>query len=125
MGWFQLVCTDNNGQEKILRTYSFDNKQIISIGRASACDIQVDNAAVSRAHATIKIAVINGDVQYTLYDPGNNNGTFVNREAVMGQRLLQNRDRITICGQQTIVFHAGNIHHQGETHRETFLYRAD
>ena len=125
MGWFQLVNSNENDQDIIVRTYNFDNKEIVSIGRSSACDIQVDNAAVSREHAKIKIAIIDGNERYTLYDSGSNNGTFINKQKVMGERTLQDKDRIAVCGQQTIIFRAGNIHRQGETYNKTYVYRAD
>ncbi len=124
MGWFQLVCSDLNGQDRIIRTYNFDNKEIVCIGRSSACDIQVDNAAVSREHAKIEIAVIEGNERYTLYNHKINNGTYVNREPVMEGKILKDRDRIAVCGQQTIIFRTGNIHAQSEEdNKPTYVYR--
>lgn len=122
MGWFQLVRTDQNNQEIVVRDYSFDkNKNEIFIGRSSSCDIQVDNAAVSRKHAKIEITVINGNHRYTIYDLDSNNGTFVKEQKVMARGyLLQDRDCIKVFAQQTIIFRVGNMHHTGETHKLTY-----
>lgn len=62
-----------------------------SIGRASDCDIFLDDVTVSRKHASI---VKNG-TSFSFVDSGSLNGSYINNEAV-SSRELHNGDEIQI-----------------------------
>jgi DNA-binding winged helix-turn-helix (wHTH) protein len=59
------------------------------IGRGADTTIFIDDASVSRIHASIHVA---GDA--TLHDLGSKNGTFVNGERLTAPRVLHHRDII-------------------------------
>ena len=59
------------------------------IGRAPDTTIFIDDASVSRIHASIHVA---GEA--TLHDLGSKNGTFLNGERVTEPRVLHHRDTI-------------------------------
>jgi pSer/pThr/pTyr-binding forkhead associated (FHA) protein len=62
-------------RETLLRTFVFrDDKERISIGRLPACDVVVDNLALSREHALI----VRERGEWLLRDLGSRNGVFVN-----------------------------------------------
>ncbi|XXF75010.1 GGDEF domain-containing protein [Myxococcaceae bacterium GXIMD 01537] len=67
-------------------------KNDIQIGRSSKADIQIDQESVSRNHAHIT----NNTQGVHIRDLGSTNGTFVNDEAVQGQRELRNGDLVKI-----------------------------
>lgn len=75
----------------------------ISIGRSSKCDIQVDQDAVSRQHATLK----NDAGRLLVEDLGSTNGTIVNDEHIEGPLRLRNGDFIKI-GRTIFKFIASN-----------------
>jgi diguanylate cyclase (GGDEF)-like protein len=58
-------------------------KEEMVIGRSSECDIQIDDANVSRKHATISAA----DDGFQVKDLGSTNGTFVNSRRVQESEL--------------------------------------
>jgi two-component system cell cycle response regulator len=62
------------------------------IGRSSKADICVDNESVSRNHAQIT----NAKNKVRIKDLGSTNGTFINDEAVEGERELRNGDLVKI-----------------------------
>jgi DNA-binding NtrC family response regulator len=73
----------------------------LSIGRGDGCEIRIDDARVSRAHARLESSA--GTVR--LVDLGSQNGTFVNNERVSGTRTLTSGDSIVV-GKATLLFHA-------------------
>lgn len=77
--------------------------EAISIGRSSRCDIQVDQDAVSRKHATLT----NESGRLIVEDLGSTNGTIVNDEHIDGPLRLRNGDFIKI-GRTIFKFIAGN-----------------
>lgn len=83
---------------KVLATFETEN-ELISVGRSSKNDIQIDNLAVSGAHATIK-KVMNA---YFIEDLGSTNGTFVNEKKVAKYELLDGDE--VIIGKHSLVFH--------------------
>jgi len=83
-----LLYLIHNGQPSA--TYPLD-KPVVSIGRLSDCDVVVSDAGASRRHAEIRLQ----DGHYVLADLGSTNGTKVN-EATVGERQLEQGDRITI-----------------------------
>lgn len=72
------------------------------IGRSSKADIQIDQEAVSRNHARIT----NTTKGVRIEDLGSTNGTFVNDDAAVGGRSLQNGDLVKI-GRTIFKFIAG------------------
>jgi len=75
------------------RRYDLAEDQEV-IGRAPECQIQVDDYAVSRQHATIHFE--NG--LFSLEDLKSRNKTFLNDvELVTGKHPLNNGDKITVC----------------------------
>ena len=60
-------------RERVLQQYSFQ-QETVKIGRHRACDVVIDNPAISRVHAEI---VTDGET-FKLLDKGSSNGTEVN-----------------------------------------------
>lgn len=67
---------------KPVRKFTFD-KELISIGRDTSCDIVIENIGASRRHATIE-RTTDG---YVLADLKSHNGTYVQGEKVFHHRL--------------------------------------
>jgi hypothetical protein len=77
------------------------NMDEVRIGRSEDNEVQIDNLALSRYHASIEhVAGV-----HVIKDFGSQNGTFVGGERVVGRRALNDGDRIGI-GKYTIVFRA-------------------
>ena len=64
----------------------------LTIGRAAACTLTLDDAYVSQQHATI----VWRDRQYFAEDTGSTNGTYVNRERLVSPVVLRAGDRLQI-----------------------------
>ena len=64
----------------------------ITIGRDAACDLCLEDDAVSRVHARVTRLV---DDSFVIEDLGSTNGTFVNSEPVR-RRVLRSGDRIHV-----------------------------
>lgn len=64
----------------------------LTIGRAAACTLTLDDTYVSQQHASI----VRRDRQHLVEDLGSTNGTFVNRERIIGPVVLQPGDRVQI-----------------------------
>lgn len=67
------------------------------IGRAADTTIFIDDASVSRIHASIHVSIhvgIHVDGEATLHDLGSKNGTFLNGERLTEPRVLHHRDTI-------------------------------
>jgi pSer/pThr/pTyr-binding forkhead associated (FHA) protein len=75
---------------KVLKELTMDQNEII-VGRDTTCDIQIDNIAVSREHATI----IKGPNYYFIEDMGSKNGTFVNGKKI-NKKFLKADDEVII-----------------------------
>ena len=69
---------------KPVRKFTFD-KELISIGRDTSCDIVIENIGASRRHATIE-KTADG---YVLADLKSHNGTFVEGEKIFHHRLSE------------------------------------
>ena len=92
MAWFVVRSGPRAGKE-------FRLGEITSIGRdAMQNDIAIDDEAVSRQHARVKLE----DGQFVLYDLASTNGTFVNGEQIY-RHVLADGDRITI-GETEFIF---------------------
>ncbi|WP_182868356.1 SpoIIE family protein phosphatase [Rhodopirellula sp. JC639] len=75
-----------------------------SIGRHPDCSIVVDAGAVSRYHAK----VVRQDDQFTVFDLGSRNGTFLNGQLLSGGQILREGDRIRISDIE-LVFHSDSV----------------
>ncbi len=71
------------------------------IGRSDECQLSLDDAMVSRRHATLRVS----STGVIAVDLGSRNGVTVNGVALRRERLLRDGDRIKI-GQAELVFHA-------------------
>lgn len=76
------------------------NKDEITVGRATTCDVVVDNLGISRHHCSI---VKQGD-GWAVVDKGSNNGTYVNSQRVSTQ-ALKHQDRV-VMGKHSLLFDA-------------------
>jgi len=65
----------------------------VVIGRSPDCDITIDNAAISRRHATIEFT--NGE--YLLSDLGSANGTFLNGTRIEKAEVISPGDNIGVA----------------------------
>lgn len=83
------------------------------VGRSSKCDVQVDQASVSRAHARIEM----GETGFRVVDLGSTNGTFVNDVAV-NDRVLNDGDFIKIG--RTIFKFLGGANIESEYHETIY-----
>lgn len=79
-------------------------EQETSIGRHPDCHIVVDAGAVSRFHAK----VVKQDEQFTVFDLGSRNGTFLNGQLLAGGQILREGDRIRISDIE-LVFHGDSF----------------
>lgn len=77
-------------------------KSMITVGRSSACDIELRAPEVSKSHAYL---VIDGDVRLT--DTGSTNGTQVNGVKLdpKSTRTLSAGDKVSFGGAAAVTFH--------------------
>jgi pSer/pThr/pTyr-binding forkhead associated (FHA) protein len=74
----------------VLHSVTLD-KDVITIGRDAKAEIQLDDASVSRRHATL--TKINS--RFFVEDLGSTNGTFLNRKKI-SMHILKNGDQVMI-----------------------------
>src|SRR5437870_904985 len=87
-------------RDRLVGRSSFELDEV-RIGRSADNEVQIDNLALSRYHASIEcIAGV-----HVLKDFGSQNGTYVNGERLQGRRALNDGDRIGL-GKYRLVFHA-------------------
>lgn len=77
--------------EHVARAMELQGDQAI-IGRQSDCEINLPSSTVSRRHAQIRR--VGG--RFFLKDLNSTNGTLLNREPVIGEELLHDRDEIGV-----------------------------
>lgn len=77
--------------EHVSRACELENETTI-IGRHPDCTISLPSSTVSRRHAQIR----REGGQYFLSDANSTNGTLLNREPVIGEELLHDRDEIGV-----------------------------
>ncbi len=85
---FFSICKDNTEVNRFNIT-----KKLVSIGRATGCDLVLNDPAVSQLHATI---IKSYDGVYRLIDPGSTNGVFIKGNRIQ-EHELHDGDEIVIC----------------------------
>jgi hypothetical protein len=68
------------------------NKPVVTLGRSADNDIILDNATISRHHATIKLE----QDEFRVYDLGSSNGTFVNEQQVIEPVAVKDGDTVRL-----------------------------
>jgi hypothetical protein len=68
------------------------NKPVVNLGRSADNDIILDNATISRHHATIKLE----QDEFRVYDLGSSNGTFVNEQQVIEPIAVKDGDTVRL-----------------------------
>lgn len=68
----------------------------IRLGRSSECEVFLDDAKASKAHAAIRAEAGPRGTAYVVEDLGSRNGTLVNGRKIDGPTRLQAGDRIRI-----------------------------
>jgi pSer/pThr/pTyr-binding forkhead associated (FHA) protein len=75
-----------------------------TVGRDSACDLQIENAGISREHARLVVTRnLHGDVDCLLEDQRSRNGTTVNGEELKGITQLVAGDVIGFFNKHRLV----------------------
>ncbi|MBM3164955.1 MAG: FHA domain-containing protein [Bacteroidetes bacterium] len=69
-----------------------NHKKSVTLGRASSCDVAIDNNLISRNHAKISLF---GD-KYYIEDLGSMNGTFLNGVRISGRTAMKLTDTIIL-----------------------------
>ena len=77
--------TDRKGQ-------AFDLAEELTVGRASGCQVRVDDTYASQLHARI----FQRDGQLFVEDLGSTNGTYLNRVKVAGPMVMHKGDRLQV-----------------------------
>jgi hypothetical protein len=86
----RIWLIDQDG-EHVARTCELQDEMTI-IGRQPDCTISLPSSTVSRRHAQIR----QEGSRFFLRDLSSTNGTLLNREPVIGEELLHDRDEIGI-----------------------------
>lgn len=73
------------------RIYDLDDTEV-TIGRAAACRITVDDTYVSQLHARVQMV----DGQIMVEDLGSTNGTYLNRRRLTGVMVMQRGDKLQV-----------------------------
>ena len=75
------------------------------IGRDSDCDLQIENAGISRDHAKLVVTLNpEGDVDCFVEDLKSKNGTQLNDQALEGVTQLRAGDVLSFFGKHRLVF---------------------
>jgi pSer/pThr/pTyr-binding forkhead associated (FHA) protein len=74
------------------RGHVFDIDGEITLGRAGGCGIVVDDTFVSQLHARL----FQREGRVMVEDLGSTNGTYLNRQRVAGQMVMQRGDRLQV-----------------------------
>ena len=77
---------------RIIKRFTIDNGSSMTIGRGSDADIVIDNAAISRQHATLELRA----GQYFLTDHYSLNGTIVNDQKIESTVAINEGDKLQI-----------------------------
>ena len=82
---------DLDNQENILEL--FKNKDLITVGRDSLCDLRINDNRISRKHASIK--KLSND-KFLIKDLGSLNGIYINGSKLNGSKTISKSDSIFI-----------------------------
>ena len=77
---------------RIIKRFTIDNGASITIGRSPDASVFIDNAAISRQHATLELKA----GQYFINDHNSLNGTMVNGNKIEGSTQISADDTIKI-----------------------------
>ena len=77
---------------RVIKRFTIDNGSSMTIGRGSDADIVIDNAAISRQHATLELRA----GQYFLTDHYSLNGTLVNGQKIESTVVINEGDKLQI-----------------------------
>ncbi len=91
-------------RDKLIGRSAFTIEEV-RIGRSADNEVQIDNGALSRYHASIESM---GGV-HVIKDFSSQNGTYVNGERISQRRALNDGDRIQL-GKYRLVYHAHGPH---------------
>jgi DNA-binding winged helix-turn-helix (wHTH) protein len=75
------------------------DRELITIGRSSSCDVVLPYSIVSRLHARIALE----HDRYILSDAGSANGTYLDGEPVVGDRQLSTDDEIWLGSHEVVL----------------------
>ncbi|MDA8159649.1 MAG: FHA domain-containing protein [Desulfobacteraceae bacterium] len=78
-------------RDTIIKTFSIEDGQTVTIGRGGDCDLVIDNTAISRRHVSLR----RSGVCYFLSDLGSTNGTFVNGGRILADEPVTGAESIT------------------------------
>ena len=78
--------------DRIVKRFSIDDGASITIGRSPDVNVLIDNAAISRKHATLELKA----GQYFITDHNSLNGTMVNGKKIEGKVQISANDTIKI-----------------------------
>jgi len=90
--WLAVIKGEGMGKEYSIPQESKPKARRVTIGRDTANDIVLDDPAISREHAFIKI----DKDKYTIGDAGSANGTILNGKKITSHRKLSDGDRIIL-----------------------------
>lgn len=74
------------------------------IGRASDCEIAIDDPKASKVHAVVSVESSPDGPKVFAEDGGSRNGTFVNGRKIDGRTLLGSGDRIRVGATEFVLF---------------------
>lgn len=72
------------------------DRETVTIGRGSDCELRLDDNLASRQHARLVFRSDSGTSGYDLHDLGSTNGTFVNGKLVEDPIVLADGDKIRV-----------------------------
>ncbi|PDV98106.1 FHA domain-containing protein [Candidatus Chloroploca asiatica] len=97
MAWL-IIVSDGARHGEMFRLIG----KSLTIGRADDCEIQLEDRAISRQHAKVRLEGSNETTRYMLHDLATDNGTFVNGDPTTPVEL-KNGDTIKI-GRTELMF---------------------
>jgi ABC-type multidrug transport system ATPase subunit len=100
----QKIKTAEFDNPQLLKQFSFDQKQILSIGRAEENDIKIDGLQISNHHA--RLTKTNNGI--SVEDLGSTNGTYLNGKRISKSVITPN-DAIQIGSYQLKISQSGKI----------------